>query len=165
MSKSRSVPGWALPVGLGVVVVALVAIALLRGPLELDVDTPEGTVQAYLVALDEKRWDDAVEIIHPQWRGKCTGESIQTFFVDDFTADLDDGSNRGEFFPEATAEFEADVGDLPGGTEFVGVVIHHSDQFGSSWDEPVQFELLDDDDFWWIVGQPWPYFIWECRGF
>jgi hypothetical protein len=26
------------------------------------------------------------------------------------------------------------------------------------------FELLDDDDFWWIVGDPWPYFTWECRG-
>jgi hypothetical protein len=35
--------------------------------------------------------------------------------------------------------------------------------FGAGWDEYVIFEMSDDGEFWWIVSDPWPYFVWNCR--
>jgi len=167
--STRKAPGWLLPVGLGVVVIVLVTIALTRGPVDLDPDSPEGTVQQYLLAINEDRWDDAVEVIHPDWLGACEGDDVAPFAPEDFTAEL---GAPGGGFPGRMVEEEFEVigGEdptepLPQGEATVEVTIIHNDGggLGSTWTEPAFFELADDDEFWWIVNDPWPHFIWNCR--
>ena len=155
---------WLLPAGLVVAVAAMATIALTRGPADLNPDSPEGTVQEYLVALDEERWADAIEVIHPQWRGDCTADDIDDFAPGEFTAELghDDevggmgAVTSGEVFPGQ---------DLPAADTSVDVTIRRGSvgPLGSGWSEWVVFELVDEDDFWWIAGDPWPYFIWSCQ--
>lgn len=171
--KTLSTRGWLLPVGLAVLVIALVVIALVRGPVELDPDTAEGAVQEYLRAIDENRWEDAIEVIHPQWRGDCEADDLASFADFDFSAELGsdiDGRFGGvvveeRFVPIGEDEFAADGEELPGFDTQIEVIISRSDggPFGSSWDEYVVFEMINEDDFWWISGDPWPYFTWECR--
>ena len=170
-STGRSIPGWVLPAGVGAIVVALVAIALLRGPVTLDPDSPEGTVQEYLLAVSDDRWDDALDVVHEDWRGSCEGSDIEMFDQGDFTAELGQPDGFGGF-GSVGQDFAAVPGDdsvvaptMPDETTVVEVTIQHGEGggLGSTWDEYVAFELSDDGEFWWIVGDPWPYFIWNCR--
>lgn len=171
MSESRTTSRrWPLPVGLVVLVVTLVVIALTRGPVNLDPDTPEGAVQEYLLAIHERRWEDAVAVIHPGWLGACEGQDLATFADPDFTAELTEGETDGFDFVPVREETEsigvdARTEDLPGPDTQIEVIISHDDSgpFGSSWNEYVVFELINEDDFWWVSGDPWPYFIWNCR--
>ncbi len=162
----RSLPGWLLPTGLGILVVVLVIVALNRGPVTLDPGSPEGTVQEYLLAINEERWDDAVAVIHPEWLGGCVGDDLADFNPGDFSAELGTGAFGGGLMSERFAEIgEVEGEQLPSGTEFVEVTISHNTGggLGSSWEEFATFEMIDEDDFWWIAGDPWPYFIWSCR--
>lgn len=165
--RGRSYSNWLLPVGLGVLVVVLVVIALTRGPVQVDPDTPEGTVQEYLIAIDEQRWEDAIEVIHPEWRGECDGEDLARFAPGDFTAELGapGGFGGGIVREEFTAIGGEEPQPLPGSDETVEVTIRRGDAtaFGGGWDEYVIFEMSDDGEFWWIVSDPWPYFVWNCR--
>lgn len=173
MRESESGWGrWLLPVGLGVAVVALVAIALNRGPAELDPDTAEGTVQEYLLAINQKRWDDAVAVIHPQWLGDCDGDDLAQYADFEFTAELGRGDTNGfggvvveERFDVIGSEDEP-VEEFPVVDTQIDVTIRRGDSpvFGPGWDEYVVFEMVDEDDFWWVSGDPWPYFVWNCRG-
>lgn len=162
--KGSKIPRWLLPAGLGVLVVILVAIALARGPVSLDPETAEGAVQEYLVALSDERWDDAAAVIHEDALGDCTGDDIAMFGTVDFTAEL---GFEGDFFGGVGMRETFDDGAVnpPPGDTFVDVTIHHSTDggFGSSWSEHVSFELLEEEGFWWITGDPWPYFVWNCR--
>lgn len=164
----RRLPGWLLPVALGVVVVVLVTIALTRGPVSLDPDSPEGTVQEYLVAISESRWDDAIAVIHDDWRGSCQDFDLEAFAPGEFSAELG-SSGRGGF--EFQEDFAA-VGEgspeatIPVNATRVDVTIHRQDDgaLSSPWQEFVTFEVVFDGDFWWIVGDPWPHFIFSCPG-
>ena len=162
-ATARKVPSWMLPVGLGVVVVALIAIALSRGPVNLDPETAEGAVQEYLVALSEDRWDDAAAVIHEGALGRCTSDDIRTFGTVDFTAEL--GFDGDLFGGVAERGVFTSDGAIPSGDTFVDVTINHSGGggLGSSWSEHVTFEMIEEDGFWWITGDPWPYFVWNCR--
>lgn len=174
MSENDPAPRrWLLPVGLGVAVVALVVIALTRGPVELDPDTPEGTVQEYLVAVSEERWDDAVAVIHPQWLGDCDGDDLARFVDFEFTAELgrSDPSGFGgvvvqERFDAIAGSEDPSAEDFPVVDAQVEVTISRADSpvLGPGWDEYVVFEMVDEDDFWWVSGDLWPYFVWSCRG-
>lgn len=161
---------WLLPVGLAALVVALVVIALTRGPVELDPGTPEGAVQEYLLAIDEKRWEDAVAVIHPQWLGECDATDLSHFADFDFTAELGrsngDAGFGGAIVEERFTEITVESGEeLPVADTHVEVTISRGDggAFGSGWDEYVVFEMVDEDGFWWVSGDPWPYFVWNCR--
>lgn len=166
----RRLSRWLLPVGLAAVVISLVTIALTRGPVSLDPDTPEGTVQEYLQAVNDRRWDDALAVVHEDWRGSCESFDLEVFAPDDFSAELGDPSGFDGF--EVRENFTAIPSDgstmptIPEDVSRVDVTINHRDGggFGSSWQEHVVFELASDDDFWWIVGDPWPYFIFSCPG-
>lgn len=156
-----------MTVVLAVTVAGLVTIALLRGPVVLDPDSPEGTVQEYLVAVDEERWDDAVAVIHPDWLGECVGVDLSHFPPGEFSAELGiPGTIDADL---AVGSVDSPIGStegpLPEIDTTVEVTINRSDVggFGSGWDEYVLFELVDDGEFWWIAGDPWPYFIWNCR--
>lgn len=157
---------WLIPVGLLAVVGALVTIALLRGPVVLDPDSPEGTVQEYLVAVDEERWEDAVAVIHPDWLGGCTGDDLGVFDPGDFTAELGIESGfDGQFVRETFEPVDEELEALPSADTEVEVTIIHETGggIGSGWSEYLSFELVDDGEFWWIVGDPWPFFVWNCR--
>lgn len=155
---------WLLPAGLVVGVAVLVSIAMARGPADLDQDSPEGTVQVYLVALDEERWADAIEMIHPQWRGECTADDLEDFSPGDFTAELGHSDGFESVGMDSTAEMFPGQ-DLPDADTSVDVTIHRGSvaPLGGGWSELVVFELVDEDDSWWISGDPWPYFIWNCQ--
>lgn len=161
---------WLFPLILGVVVVGLVAIALTRGPTDLDPDSPEGTIQEYLTALDEQRYEDALAVLHPQWGDICDPDDIANMGPADFTARLGHVSTAGGFVEERFQDVGVGPGgaleELPSGTEFIDVTITRNEGggFGSGWDEYVVFELVEEDGFYWIVGDPWPYFTWNCQG-
>lgn len=169
-ASERRIPGWLLPVGLGILIIALVAIALTRGPVSLDPDSAEGTVQEYLVAVNQERWDDAVAVIHDDWRGRCQGFDLQSFSQGDFSAELGAPSGFSGGFAEqeftVVGEDGATEATFPPNTTTVEVTINHREGggLGSTWQEYVTFELFDDGEFWWIVGDPWPYFVWSCQG-
>jgi hypothetical protein len=170
MPTERRLPGWLLPVALGVIVVVLVTIALTRGPVSLDPDSPEGTVQEYLLAISESRWDDAVAVIHDDWRGSCQGFDLQAFAPGDFSAELGSADSFGgvpvrEDFPAIGEDGEPGP-TIPENVTRVDVTINHHDGggFGNTWQEQVGFEVTFDGDFWWIVGDPWPHFIFSCPG-
>lgn len=171
MSAEERKASWLLPGGLGVLVVGLVAIALLRGQVSLDPETPAGAVQEYLVAINAERWDDAIEIIHDDWRGGCQGSDIDSFAPGEFSAEL--GTHGGMSGRMTEESFVAVGGEdevsptptVPDDATRVEVTIHHdSGGLGSGWNEPVTFELVEEEGFWWITGDPWPFFTWSCRG-
>lgn len=167
--KEVGSPGWVLPTILVAAIAGLVAVALLRGPTTFDPDTPEGVVQEYLRALDEERWEDALAVVHEDSLGNCDADSIAMFVHSDFSAELGHDSAGGfgggfveqEFFPAGEEPFIPAAVDAT-----VDVTIIHNGSggvLGSSWNEFVQFEVTEDDGFWWIVNDPWPYFAWNCR--
>lgn len=165
--QRQAVGGWLIPVGLAVLVVGMVAIALVRGPVQLDPDSPEGTVQEYLTAINDERWDDAVAVIHPRWLGACEGADLEIFSPPtDFSARLGRDPNQFEMIDRGFEKVEPPPGEepLPVGETTVEVTITRQDaEFGGGWDEYVLFELLEEDDFWWLTNDPWPYFVWSCR--
>ena len=157
-----------MPLGLTALVVGMVVIALVRGPTQLDPDSPEGTVQEYLVAVSEERWEDAVAVIHPRWLGACDGADLASFSPPtDFSARLGRDSGQGGSFVERGFEVvDPPVGEdpLPAGDTVVEVTISRQDSgFGDGFDEFVEFQLVEEDDFWWLANDPWPYFVWSCR--
>lgn len=160
----RRLPGWLFPAGVGVLVVGLVAIALLRGPMQLDPDSPEGTVQEYLLAINEGRWDDALEVLHHAWRGTCTAAHIQASAPAAFSAELRAGDESRDVPLGPTPDHPPGLPDRSDfeNTARVEVTIRHGGGLGSGWDEYVNFELAEENDRWWIFGEPWPYFSWNC---
>lgn len=164
-SSRTDPPGWLLPLGLGVIVVILVVIALARGPASFDPDTAEGTVQEYLLAIDEGRWDDAVEIVHEDWRGNCSGTDLESFGPGEFTAEL--GNETGFDDVARFGEVPEDgIPAIPEDATEVEVTINHRTGagLGSGWSEVATFDLVDDGELWWLVGDPWPHFVWSCQG-
>lgn len=159
---------WAVPAGIGVAVVALVVVALVRDPLTLDPDSPEGTVQEYLQAISDERWEDAYAVLDPERFAGCGPSDIASNAPGQpFTASLQP--------PEGVVQerFEAiPPGDGPTSTTtppdeetIVEVTLRFGDSgpFGSGgWTSYEVFDLVSRDDFWWISGDPWPYFSWRC---
>ena len=164
--SERKIPGWVLPAGVVVLVAVLVVIALVRGPVALDPDTPEGTVQEYLLALSQGRYDEALEVVHEEWRGACEASDLEGFAQGDFSAELGNDAGFGQVREEfvGVAGGEEPPPTIPDDAVQVEVTIHHDPGAGMrSWSEFVVFELAPDDDFWWLVGDPWPHFVWSCR--
>lgn len=165
--KPDQIPGWVIPAGLGVLVVALVVIALARGPVSLDPDTPEGTVQEYLMAISEERWDDAIEIFHEDWRGECEGSDLAAVAPDNFTAEQGTDRGDGRFVEEDFVPVPPDGEPgptVPEDVTRVNVTIRRNETgaLGTGWSENVTFQLMEEDGFWWIIGEPWPHFTWSC---
>lgn len=139
---------WAIPAGLVVLVIALVAVALLRGPTHFDPTTPEGAVQDYLVAITEERWEDAFAVLDPESFSNCEPGDIRAGDVQPFTAVHDGTSQQGT-------------------QTLVSVRLRFGDQggIGAGWESWEQFVLIERDGFWYLTGEPWPYFRWSCEGF
>jgi hypothetical protein len=164
--RERDKRTWLLPVGLLVLVVVLVVIALARGPITFEPDTPEGTVQEYLQAIKDERWEDAIAVIHTDWLGSCDTTDLERWATTDFTAKLGtdtDFDGVAERLVEPVPE--GSMTTLPEDTETVEVTITHvsGPGLGSSWDEYVAFRLIQENGSWWLADDPWPYFVYSCR--
>jgi hypothetical protein len=141
-------PAWLLPAGVGLLVLVLVVVALVRDPVELDPETPEGTVQEYLQAISDGDYETAFELLHPDEFEGCVPSDI--------------GRDLGN--EPFTASLESDVEPMEELT-IVNVRIRFGTDgpFGSGWETFESFELVSEDGFWWITGEPWPHFFFECR--
>lgn len=169
MTDKGSWTRWVVPAGIAAVVVALVIVALVRDPVQLDPDTPEGTVQGYLQAVSEERWEDAYEVLDPQRFADCGPADIAAQAPGEpFTASLQagDGSMVVERFEESGGgDVETTTTTPPEADVAVGVTLRFADSgpFGSGgWTTFEVFEVVSRDGFWWISGDPWPYFGWSC---
>lgn len=141
-------PKWLWPAVISVVIVALVAIALLREPIQLDPTTPEGAVQEYLQAISDKDYEAAFELLHPEsFEGCNPADIVRPGFDETFTASIPESED-----PPAS------------GRAFVDVTMRFGDggPFGGSWESNEVFVLISEDGSWWITGDPWPYFVWSC---
>ena len=153
---TESVRGWLLPVGAAVLIVALVAVALVREPVELDPNTSEGTVQVYLQALSDGDYASAFAVLDPDFYEGCDASSLAAYRQDHFTA------YRQDHF---TAGIEDGGNPVEGDTAFVGVSMTFGDggPLGSQWTLNQSFTLVKHDGSWWITGEDvWPYFAFDC---
>lgn len=147
--SDKTRPQWLLPAGIGLLVVVLVAVALVREPVQLDRSTPEGTVQEYLQAIGDKDYDRALEILHPdEFEGCVAADIARSAPNDPFTASLEDA--------------ESERGDDNEVVVSVRMRFGTGGMFGSSWENWETFTLRSENGVWHITGQPWPHFHWEC---
>lgn len=141
---------WLLAAGVGLVVLVLVVVALVRDPIQLDSSTPEGAVQAYLQAISDENYERAYEMLDPARFDECVPGDIARYAPGDpFTASLDDQGGE----PTRDGEIRVVTVRMSFGTDGM---------FGPGWETWESFELISQDGFWWITGDPWPHFGWEC---
>lgn len=157
---------WAIPAGIAVAVVALVVVALVRDPVTLDPDSPEGTVQEYLQAISDERWEDAHGVLDEQRFVGCDPSDIASNAPrEPFTASLQapEGFVQERF--EEIPQGATGTTTAPDAETAVEVTLRFGDTgpFGSGgWTTYEVFDLVSRDGFWWISGDPWPYFSWRC---
>lgn len=148
MSEQSSTRIWLLAGGALLVVVALVVVALARGPVELDPTTPEGTVQAYLQAISDKDYETALAMVDPDAENCTPGDIAYAAPQDPFSATLLETTVSGDTaIVEVSIRFGSSPGPFEPGDRGFGEVFH----------------LEDRDGVWVIVGTPWPYFEWRCE--
>lgn len=169
MNNRRSWPRWGVPAGIAAAVVVLVVVALVRDPVQLDPDSPEGTVQEYLQAISDERWEDVHAVLDPERFADCAAADIAADAPGEpFTASLQTGSNSVvvERFEEIGGNQTAAPTTTPPDEETaVEVTLRFGDSgpFGGGWTTYEVFQVVSRDGFWWISGDPWPYFGWRCR--
>ncbi|HSK98133.1 MAG TPA: hypothetical protein VK891_16020 [Euzebyales bacterium] len=129
----------------GLVAVALLVGALvgaLRSPAELDPDSPEGVVQAYLEAVIEGDHAAAAGYLSEETARRCRASAFRQAWVPDgLTADLDGVRVRG---PRTEVRVRmrttADPFTLDGYTS------------------TETFTLADENGAWRLVDDPWPLY-------
>jgi hypothetical protein len=137
------IPQWAIPAGLAALIVILGAVALIRGSASADPTTPEGALRLYLEGIAEADWEKAYRFLDPDDFPGCEASDIANAgFVDPFTAlhrstRLNDGS--------AVIRMDLRIGE--------GLF---------AWTNQVDFQMVERDGFWYVRGDPWPHFRWNC---
>lgn len=131
-----------------VVLVALVVIALVREPVELDPGTPEGTVQGYLQAIADEDYEAAIAFLEPELAESCTASDLIEFAPQEpFSATLVDTEETDETATVvASISFTPAPGPLDPGLEGMDTY----------------FDLTLIDGVWRITNDPWPYYTWSC---
>jgi hypothetical protein len=143
--RPRRLVGWSLGAALVVLIAAGVALGVLREPVLLDPQTPEGTVQAYVQAVLDGEWNDARSHLAEDLEAECTAIDFRRSWVpDSLTATLDDVRVDGD------------------GAE---VVIRlrtaaEPDPFGGRYEATETFDLIREGTTWRLTGQPWP--VYDC---
>lgn len=127
----------------GLVLVALVVIVFMREPVQLGLDTPEGTVQAWLQALAD---------------GDDRGDLVA---LDEACDDL------GGIGPEVGEGVRAAVLDSRVDGDRATVDLTITEDFGGGlfddgYTHEERYELRRDRDGWVITGFEWPYH--RCAG-
>lgn len=137
---------WVFPVVAGAILLVLTLIALFREPVVLDSATPEGTVQAFLQAIDDNDFEAARNQLSPSLQEECSTADIASAGpYESFTATLGDVE---EFEDETIVHISLRLGD------------------GSSLDgytfDPGPYRLQRESGVWGITEIGWPYFYFEC---
>lgn len=152
---------WLWPLGIGLAVGALVIVALVREPVQLDPETPEGTVQEYLQAISDKDYDKAFAVLEPEeFEGCDAGDLARNAPRDPFTATLGVSGDREAFR-------KLDEEGSPPSEDHIAIDVTlrfgSGGLLGGSWDQYEIFFLTSSDGFWWITDDPWPWFKWDCK--
>jgi hypothetical protein len=131
--------------GILVLVVAVAAVlATTRPPTQFDPDTPEGAVQAYLQAVEDKDWDKAHGLLSASLRKKCKIEDMGT---------VDESVSR------AVIEDVREVGTITRVEVRITHVYLNDPLSPSSYDSVETFDLETEDGRWVIAELVWPYFF------
>lgn len=138
---------WSLAAALLVLIAAGVAVGVLRDPVLLNPQTPEGTVQVYVQAVLDGEWTEARSHLAGDLEAECTALDFRRSWVpDSLTVTLDDVRVDGD---------EAEV-----------VVrlrtVAQPDPFGGQYETTETFDLTRENATWQLIGQPWP--VYDCRG-
>lgn len=135
---------WILPIIVLAVVVGLAVVALVREPITLDPDTPEGTVQAYLQAISDGDYEAALSHMTTDIQDSCDPDDLaNNIYTDSFSATL------------------GEVNDV-GAVIVVDVSINQGDSgIGSGYFERI--EVAEEDGGYAISGDSWPYFTFSCN--
>lgn len=135
---------WVIPAIVLVGVVTLAIVALVREPVTLDPDTPEGTVQAYLQAISDEKYKDALSHMTNEIQQRCAPEDLaDNIYYDSFSATL------------------GEVNDV-GSVIVVEVSINQSDSgIGNGYFERI--EVTEEDGEYAVSGDPWPYWTHSCN--
>lgn len=135
---------------LGFVVAATVLLAIVaavvaarREPPTLDLDTPDGVVQAFLRAVLEGDDESAAALLSPSTG--CDATDIANAFVTDSARILLVESDEDGDDATVTVEITESSGSGP----FEGSEFSHEETFS----------LADEDGSWLIVGEPWPLYF------
>jgi hypothetical protein len=144
MEEGRRLPGWILPTVAVVVVIALVAVGLSREPAELDPDSPEGAVQAYIQALSAGDFDEAATY----WAtdGCLPPSNVPTAGAPDVSASLvsvDDNDRQA--------------------TVVVRLTENSTDPLSGLYEYEEWFMLVNEDGAWKISQPSWPYYDQMCE--
>ena len=145
--RSSRLVGWSLGAALVVLIAAGVAVGVLREPVLLDPQTPEGTVQAYVQAVLDGEWNEARSHLTDDLEAECTAIDFRHSWIpDSLTATLDDVRLDGD---EAEVIVRLRTAAEP-------------DPFGGGYETSETFDLIREDTTWRVTGQPWP--VYDCRG-
>ena len=138
---------WVMPGVIAGLVVVLVVVALVREPAEFDAGTPEGVVQRYLQAINDKEYDSAFEYLDPDFYENCDPADLARHTgAEPFGATLGESTQTNDdAFVEVSMQFGAGEGP-----------------FGSGWTTYESFHLIGSNGSWLITGEVWPYFSWDC---
>jgi hypothetical protein len=149
MSQGASTRSWWLFGAVAVAVGVLLIIALNREPVELDPNTPEGTVQNYLQAVSDGDYKGAFNLIDPSSTEGCS------------PADLAAGA--------PSEPFAATLGDVTTEDNWASVRVsiregvREPGPFGPGVGGYTEFfELGNETGQWMITGHAWPYFEFRC---
>ena len=126
-------------------IVALILVLAVKEPTpQLDVNSPEGTVQQYLQAVTDRDFDTALTFLATD--SKCKIEDFDRAYIQESVRiGLADATET-----QTTA------------TVKVSVESSNGDPFGGSFTDNQSFRLLNSDGGWKITGIPWPTY--ECGG-
>ena len=144
-TPERNRPSWIVPAALAGLVVVLGAVALIRGNGTADPTVPEGALRLYLQGLTDHDWEQAYAFLDPMDFEGCDTNDISEMFIEDFTAMHRETISR-------DGEAVTIVMDLQFGSGGL---------FGGSSSE-MHFDMVQRDGFWYVAGDPWPNFRWNC---
>ena len=140
-------PAWMLAAAVAVIVLVAVIAGVVRATQsspDLDLSTPEGTVQTVLEATFARDYDEAAGYLDPE--GRCTVEDLE----------------RGYYDTSGTvALIDTTITDT--GARVQVEITYSGGPFGlGGWTEPQTYRLAEDADGWVLLGVPWPLF--DCGG-
>jgi hypothetical protein len=145
MNEKSAGPG-RLGIIIGGILVVVVAVAALfvamRPPTQFDPDTPEGTVQSYLQAVEAEDWDKAHGLLSASLQKKCKVEDMRA---------VDESVSR------AVIENVTEVGTVTRVEVRITHVYLNDPLSPSSYDSVESYDLEQEEGRWVIAEFAWPY--------
>lgn len=118
-------------------------VGALREPADLDPDSPEGVVQAYLQAVLDEDYAEAAGYFAAETAERCDSEAFADAWIGDWqTADLEDVRMRGAE-AQVTVRFRSPSAPPPVPA-------------GNGYRRSQTLTLVEEDGAWRLTGTPWP---------